>query len=237
MKRVIAWLALSLGLGLPPVMAEEAAAHNPDPWEGFNRKVFVFNDAADRWVLKPVAKGYQWIAPQFVEDGVGNFFNNLGEVSNVVNNLLQGKFVDSASDGGRLLINTTVGVVGFFDVASRWGLPRHEEDLGQTLGHWGVNSGPFIMVPLLGPRTVRDGLGNFGDYYTNPVTYVEPTRSRNQISAVGVIDLRAQLLKAEELISGDRYIFMRDAYLQRREFLVRDGEVQDSFGDEDFEEF
>lgn len=210
---------------------------NPDPWEPFNRKVFAFNDFADRWVLKPVAKGYDHITPQFLEDGVHNMFANLGEVSDILNSLLQAKFKNSAVSGGRLVLNSTVGLLGFFDVASKVGWQRHEEDFGQTLGYWGVKSGPYIVVPFLGPRTVRDGFGNIADVYSDPLAYMEHVRTRNQLLGLRIVDTRAQLLKAEELMSGDRYIFMRDAYLQRRQFLINDGVVQDNFGgdDEDYD--
>lgn len=213
---------------------ESANPYNPDPWESFNRKIYAFNDVADRYFLKPIAKGYQWVAPQFIEDGVHHMFNNLGEVGNILNSLLQAKFKNTAIDTGRLLVNSTVGLLGFFDVASKMGLDRHEEDFGQTLGYWGLKSGPYIVVPLLGPRTIRDGFGSVADVYTNPVSYVDHVPTRNQITAMDVIDTRAQLLQSEELISGDRYIFIRDAYLQRREYLVKDGVIEDSFGDDEY---
>ncbi len=213
---------------------ETANPHNPDPWESFNRKIYAFNDVADRYFLKPVAKGYQWITPQFLEDGIHRIFSNLGEVSNILNSLLQAKFKNTAVDTGRFIINSTVGLLGFFDVAAKMGLELHEEDFGQTLGYWGVNSGPYIVVPLLGPRTIRDGVGGIADTFTDPVGYIEHVPTRNQIYGVRVVDTRAQLFSAEELITGDRYIFIRDAYLQRREFLVTDGVVEDSFGNDDY---
>ncbi len=213
---------------------DEAA--NPDPWEPLNRKIYVFNDYADRYALKPLAKGYQAVTPQFVEDGIHNVYANLGEVSTFLNSLLQAKFKNSAETGGRFLVNTTVGLVGFFDVASKMGLEQHNEDFGQTLGYWGVHAGPYLMVPLLGPRTLRDGFGSVADSYSDPLPYaVDHVPTRNQLLAVRVIDTRAQLLRAEELISGDRYIFLRDAYLQRRQFLINDGAVSDTFGSDDFE--
>jgi phospholipid-binding lipoprotein MlaA len=213
---------------------ERQNPHNPDPWESFNRKIYAFNDVADRYFLRPIAKGYQWIAPQFIEDGVHHMFNNVGEIGNILNSLLQAKFKNSAIDTGRLLINSTVGLLGFFDIASKMGLDSHEEDFGQTLGYWGVHSGPYIVVPLLGPRTIRDGLGGVADSFTDPVGYIEHVPTRNQIYGVRVVDLRAQLLQSEELITGDRYVFIRDAYLQRREFLVKDGVIEDSFGDDTY---
>lgn len=259
MKTLNAWLvaallaALSgtaLGSGDPAVAGSVLAEQDPpdrspaeqrilygrhpgDPWESFNRKVFVFNDAADRYVLKPVARGYRWVTPQFLENGIGNVFNNLAELSNVLNNTLQGKFGAGASDAGRFLVNTTVGVVGFFDVARRWGMSPHDEDFGQTLGYWGVGSGPYVVIPLLGPRTVRDGLAGVVDSYSDPVAYVDHVPTRNQLLGTRLIDGRAGLLDAEGMVTGDRYIFLRDAYLDRRDFLVNDGVVEDSFGAED----
>lgn len=217
---------------------QQPAAPNPDPWESFNRKIYTFNDYADRYFLKPVAKGYDWVTPQFLQDGIHNMFDNVGEVGNIANSLLQAKFHDTANDTARLLVNSTVGLVGFFDVASRLGLEEHEEDFGQTLGYWGVGPGPFIVVPLLGPRSVRDGFGTVADAYSDPIPYLfdNDVPTRNSLLGLRVIDGRAQLLDAEELISGDRYIFLRDAYLQRREFLVKDGEVEDSFGADDYSE-
>jgi|SRR5690606_27023827 len=226
-----------IALSMPgSVMAQESPKPaNADPWEGFNRKVFAFNDVADRYVLKPVAKGYQAVTPQFVERGVHNMFGNLGEIRNVVNDLLQAKFQHGAQDAGRFVVNSTVGVLGFFDVASKIGLEAHDEDFGQTLGYWGLESGPYIVLPLLGPRTVRDAVGSIPDGYTDPVVMgVDHVPTRNQILGLRVVDVRASLLQAEELMSGDRYIFMRDAYLQRRHFLVKDGVVEDTFGDDDF---
>lgn len=219
------------------VADEHDTAPNPDPWESVNRKIYTFNDYADRYFLKPIAQGYDWVMPQFFQDGVHNVFSNVGEVGNILNSLLQAKFVYTLNDTGRLVINTTIGVFGFFDVASRVGLDAHDEDFGQTLGYWGVGPGPFIVVPFLGPRTLRDGFGSIADAYSDALPYlVTHVPTRNELYGGRVVDTRAQLLDAEELVSGDRYIFLRDAYLQRREFLVKDGEVEDSFGNEDYSE-
>jgi phospholipid-binding lipoprotein MlaA len=215
--------------------AAESTAPNPDPWEPFNRKVFTFNDYLDRYFLKPVAKGYETVTPQFLEDGVHHMFSNLGEISNFLNSLLQAKFKNTAESGGRFAVNSTIGLLGFFDVASKIGMQEHAEDFGQTLGYWGVHSGPYLVVPLLGSRTVRDGFGSVADTYSDPLPpAIDHVPTRNEVLGVRVIDSRAQLLKAEELISGDRYIFIRDAYLQRRQFLISDGAVTDSFGGDDF---
>lgn len=210
---------------------------NRDPWESFNRKVFVFNDTADRYLLAPVARGYQWVTPDPVESGIRNFFSNLDDILVVANDLLQFKFAQAGSDSGRFLINSTLGVAGFFDVASRVGLEKHTQDFGMTLAHWGADSGPFLMVPFFGPYTVRDGAGaivsGFADVVTTQVNHV-PTR--NTLTAVKLVDRRASLIAAESLITGDRYTFLRDVYLQQRDFLTSDGVIEDSFGDEDFED-
>lgn len=245
--QVVAPLCVALSLLALPVFAEavpaegefaaEAPEHNVDPWEWFNRPVYKFNDFLDRWFMRPVAKGYETVTPDPVERCVSNFFGNLREPLNLVNNLLQGKWLASASDGGRLVINTTVGVAGLFDVARHWGLERSDEDLGQTLGHWGVGPGPYLVVPLLGPRTLRDAGTGVVEGFADPLTAIDHVRTRNQIIGLRVIDLRASLLAADELVTGDRYTFLRDAYLQRREFLVNDGVVEDDFGSDDFEEW
>ena len=213
------------------------AEDNPDPWEGFNRSMFAFNETADKWVLKPTAKAYRTVTPDPVETGISNIFSNLGEVTTIVNDLLQAKFGQAASDTGRFLVNTTVGVLGIFDVASSIGLEEHDEDFGQTLGYWGVDSGPYIVVPFFGPYTLRSGVGDITQAFTTGyLNAIDDARTRNQVYAVDVIQNRAGLLSAEELITGDRYIFIRDAYLQSRESLVKDGVVEDDFGSDDFED-
>lgn len=229
----------------PLVVAEDQMGDAPwtatrspaDPWEGFNRRIYAFNEVADRWVLRPVASGYRTITPDPVQRGVGNFFNNISEVSNVLNNLLQGKVREGATDASRLVINTTVGVAGLFDVAGRWGLPPSNEDFGQTLGAWGVDSGPYLVVPLLGPRTVRDGFGTVVDGYSDPVAYIGHDPTRIGLLGLRIVDTRAALIPTEEMIRGDRYLFLRDAYLQRREFLVQDGAVEDDFGTDDYDDW
>lgn len=210
------------------------ADENPDPWEGFNRSVYRFNDFFDRYLLKPVAQGYERVTPQPVRTGIGNFFNNLGEVSTVANDLLQGKFKQAGLDSTRFLVNTTVGIVGLIDVGSRVGLTRNNEDFGQTLGYWGLDSGPYLMLPFLGPSTVRDSAGLVPEYYISPLEFVvEEHRERYILRGVDVVDTRAGLLEVEKMVAGDRYTFIREAYLQRRAFLVRDGALDDSFLDDD----
>ncbi len=234
---VMALLSVSAG-----VMAEDASdSKNPaDPWEGFNRGVFAFNDTVDGAVLKPLTKGYKAVTPDVVETGVSNVFSNLGEVGNIVNGLLQFKLGQASNDTGRLLVNSTFGLAGLFDVAKHMGLEKGTgEDFGQTLAAWGVESGPYIVLPLLGPSTIRDGVGLPADSYLNPVSHIDHVPTRNTAYGAGLLDTRSSLLGAESAISGDRYSFIRDAYLQRREYLINDGAVEDDFGadlddDEDF---
>lgn len=208
-----------------------------DPWQGFNRSVFVFNEALDKHVAKPVAQGYQKITPEFLDTGISNIFSNLEDVLIVVNDVFQLKPIQALSDTGRFLINSTIGLLGFFDVASHIGLEKHNEDLGQTLGYWGVGAGPYVMLPVLGPSNLRDTFGLAGDSFSG-LTY---TRfAETDLQALGLItvkgvDLRADLIASEGLISGDRYIFLRSFYMQRRAYLIADGVVEDEF-DDDFEE-
>lgn len=209
------------------------AAGNPDdPWEGFNRKMFAFNDTVDTYTLKPIAKGYRAVTPDPVERGISRMFSNVGEVVNVFNDLLQGKFRQAGNDTGRFVINTTIGLVGFFDVADNLGLPKNDgEDFGQTLGVWGVDSGPYLVLPLFGPSTLRDGPARIVDRFINPINEIDHVPTRNQIYGAEVISTRADLLEAEKFVRGERYSFIRDAYLQRRKFLLMDGGVEDDFGD------
>lgn len=210
-----------------------------DPFEGFNRVVFQFNEQADRFVLRPVARGYRFVTPDPVERSVIRVFDNLGEVINVANDLLQGKFDQAANDGGRFIVNSTVGLVGIFDVAGHIGLKRNDgEDFGQTLARWGVGSGPYLVLPLFGPSTVRDAPARFVDGYVNPINTVDHIPTRNSIKGTEIISGRAVLLDAESLISGDKYVFTRDVFLQRRSYLVSDGQLEDAFGDDygDFED-
>lgn len=204
-----------------------ASTGNPrDPFEPVNRGIYQFNDGVDRLVLKPAAEVYKAVLPQFVRTGVSNFFSNLNDVIVALNNLLQGKLLQSLSDVGRIAVNTTVGLLGFVDVATEIGLEKHNEDLGQTLGYWGIGDGPYLVIPLLGPSSARDGVGVFGDYKTNPLTYVDPTRDRNALYAVNLVHRRYELLDASRVLETaalDPYEFVRDAYFQRRRNLVHDG--------------
>jgi phospholipid-binding lipoprotein MlaA len=220
-------LAVCAALALP--LQAVAQAHEDDPWEGFNRSMFAFNDTLDTYALKPLAQGYRTVTPDFVETGIGNFFNNVGEVRNLTNNLLQGKLHAAGVDTARLLFNSTFGLLGFFDVASKMGLQRNDEDFGQTLGAWGLGSGPYLVLPFLGPSTVRDGFARIPDSYNGMYTHIDDVRTRNQLLGLDVLNARASFLDAERLIQGDKYTFLRNVYLQNREFKVRDGMVEDDF--------
>jgi len=202
-----------------------------DPLEGFNRTIFGFNDGVDTYFFKPVAKSYRYITPDFVETGVSNFFSNVLEIRNLLNAGLQAKGKKTLIHTGRFLVNSTLGLFGFIDVAQHMGLKKQDgEDFGQTMAVWGVGSGPYVVLPFFGPSTFRDTVGIPADVYADPVTYIGHVSTRNSFTAGELIDTRANLLDVEELLSGDRYIFIRDAYLQRRTFLINDGKVEDSFG-------
>lgn len=198
-----------------------------DPYEKFNRQVFSFNDAVDRNALKPAAAAYKTMVPDLVQQGVNNFFANLADIWTGTNNLMQGKAGAGLSDFARVLLNTTVGVAGVIDIASTAGLPQHSEDFGQTLGYWGVPPGPYLMLPLLGPSTLRD-TGAFPlDLAADPWALGTAGTTKMAGSLVRVLDQRAGLLDASELVDAaalDRYQFIRDGYLQQRRNRVFDGE-------------
>jgi len=193
-----------------------------DPFERVNRVTYKFNDSVDRAVLKPVAKGYKKVTPRFVQTGVSNFFENLEQPTVIISDLLQAKFKPAFSDTGRFLLNTTIGIGGFLDPASAAGLDKNDEDLGQAFGKWGIPAGPYLVIPLMGFSDVRDGIGSIGEIYTNPVHYVERDAWRYSITGVGLIDMRAGLLDTEQALQNtfDKYAFIRNAYLQRREYQV-----------------
>lgn len=202
--------------------------HPRDPLEGFNRAMFSFNDAVDKVALKPAATVYQKVTPSFFQTAVGNFFGNLSDIWTAVNNLLQGKVKDGMSDVGRVALNSTFGLGGVLDIASEAGMTKHKEDFGQTLGKWGVASGPYIVLPLLGPSTLRDTAGLPLDMRADVWNLKKPKYIRNTGTALRVIDQRAAVLDAGNLLDEaalDRYEFVRDGFLQRRENKVFDGEV------------
>ncbi|MEG0244487.1 MAG: VacJ family lipoprotein [Pseudomonas sp.] len=225
-SQCLAQLSVCASVLLVPFAAQAA---EDDPWESINRPIFTFNDTVDTYALKPLAQGYQFITPQFVEDGIHNFFRNIGDVGNLANNVLQLKPYQAGVDTARLLVNTTFGVLGVIDVGTKMGLQRSDEDFGQTLGYWGVGSGPYVMIPLLGPSTLRDAPSKYVDSYTEPYRYMSDIPTRNSAMGLDIVDTRASLLSAEKLINGDKYTFIRNAYLQNREFKVKDGKVVDDF--------
>jgi phospholipid-binding lipoprotein MlaA len=229
MIRIVAALALIC------VLAGCASSGNPnDPFEGYNRAMYSFNDKLDKYALKPTAQAYQTVTPSFVQTGIGNFFGNLADVWTAVNNLLQGKGSDGMSDLGRVIINSTLGLGGLIDIGTEAGLPKHKEDFGQTLGKWGVKPGPYIVLPLLGPSTLRDTVALPVDFKGDLWLYEDPVRVRNTGSVIRVVDKRASLLDAGNLIEDaalDPYQFMRDAYLQRRKNQVYDGDIPDDDDD------
>ncbi len=227
-------LLLSCSLSLAPGVQ---AADKVDPFESVNRKIFAFNEFADKWFLKPVAKGYRAVTPGFVDKGVSNFFDNLGEVRNLLNAGLQGDFRHMSVSTGRLLINSTVGLGGLIDVATDAGLLERQEDFGQTLGAWGVDAGPYIVLPFFGSSSLRDAPSRLVDWYSTPIAYIDDQAVSNSLRALDFIDTRADLIDAEALISGDRYIFLREAYLQQRRSLIANGELVDDFDDFDDEDF
>ena len=203
-----------------------ATQSNKDPIEGFNRAVYKFNDVADGAIIKPISKGYKNIAPKFVVKGINNFFNNIRDVVTVINELLQGKIEYAANDTGRVLVNSTIGLLGFIDIHSINGGERRKEDFGQTLGYWGVSQGAYLVLPFLGPSTTRDAVGLITDTLAfDPISYINNVRGRNQVRILQFVDARTELLNASSIMdeaSLDPYAFQRDAYLQYRKALVND---------------
>lgn len=199
---------------------------NKESFEGFNRGVYKFNDTLDRAALKPVAKGYRKITPGFIRTGIGNVLSNLEYPGTFVNQFLQGKLILGLQDTGRFLINSTLGIAGIFDVATRLGLEKNDEDFGQTLAVWGVPSGPFLNLPLFGPSSLRDAPSRAFDYFTNPLQYSDiPWEAEWGVRVIGIVHSRSELLPLDETLKRtyDPYAFVRDAWVQQREFNVFDG--------------
>ncbi len=224
------------------ILATGCATTNKDPIESVNRGVYKFNDVTDKVILKPVATAYKTVTPTPIRKGFNNFFNNLGSITTVLNDLLQFKFADAFTDAGRFVINSTFGLAGFIDVASMDKIPNHKEDFGQTLGYWGVGNGAYLVIPLLGPSTLRDATGFVIDRVTSdPITYthnIGEVRLHNQLRTAQLVDARTQLLDAGDLVDNaslDPYSFMRDAYLQSRANLVADGVATNKTNDDGFE--
>jgi len=228
-KTIIRWVSIALMALLLTACASippGSTADPRDPFERYNRAMFSFNKAVDDKVLKPVATGYTDVIPDLIRTAIGNFFGNIGDVWTAVNNYLQGKPREGTSDVARVVLNSTFGIVGLIDVATPAGLVQHEEDFGQTLGVWGVKSGPYLILPILGSSTVRDGLARPVDLYADPITQIDSVGVENSLRAMRLVDDRATLLYSTRMMEDaalDPYRFVRDAYLQRRESRVRDG--------------
>jgi phospholipid-binding lipoprotein MlaA len=202
-----------------------------DPWQAANKPIFAMNDAIDSVLFKPLAKGYNAITPKPIQAGVTNFFSNLNEIDNAINNLFQGKPKQFATSIGRLTVNSTIGIAGIFDVASYMGLTHSPEDFGQTMGAFGAGAGPYIILPLLGSSSVRDIPGRVLSIYLNPLAWLDDVSFRNIMVGVNAVDTRSNLLAKEDIaseISKDKYSLYRDAYLEEREFQISDGNINDS---------
>jgi phospholipid-binding lipoprotein MlaA len=226
MRKLIALLLLALAASVTSGCATTGDQTSSDPWEGFNRKTFAFNDALDRAVLKPVAQGYVAVVPGVARTGVSNFFSNLEDIGTSLNNLLQGKVGNGLGDAGRFVVNSVFGAFGLWDVATPLGLEKHYEDFGQTLGWWGVQPGPYLVLPLLGPSTLRDAPARAVDpswwYYGK----IDSKATYWALWTLDKVRTRASLLQAEGVLDEaalDRYSFIRDGWLQRRRSMVYDG--------------
>ncbi|TDJ46129.1 MAG: VacJ family lipoprotein [Gammaproteobacteria bacterium] len=244
-KLIIILLASVMALLQSACAATGSTKKNIDPFEPINRPIYKFNDITDRYLLRPLGQGYNAILPRPVRNGVGNFYDNITYPVTIVNGFLQGKFEQATRDTVRFIANSTFGLLGFFDVASPGGLARHDEDFGQTFARWGIPQGPYIVIPLLGPSTVRDGIGILGNVQVNPLIQMSNTSVRDKLLILWYIESRAALIGPDEVIQDafDPYLFVRDAYLQNRQFLINDsttpvGEFfEDDFEDEFGEEF
>ena len=206
-----------------PIFGEEIN----DPFEDLNRDIFIFNEKLDEKLLKPAALTYRKVTPQFARTGVTNFFNNLEEIDTTINQVLQGEIKYAFNDAGRFVINTTIGLFGLIDVASKMGLEKHEEDFGQTLGVWGIDSGPYIMIPFLGPSNPRDLLSRPISSFLSGTFAMEDDDVKLTLVGIDALETRERLLDAETLIIGDKYIFVKDAYLQSREYEINNGATED----------
>lgn len=234
LPRLLILLAMAFpGLSAWNVEAEEVN----DPWEPMNRRIFAFNETLDKYILRPTAQGYRFVMPDPAESGVSNFISNIYEFNSIFNSLLQGRPGNAAQSAGRFLVNSTVGLAGLLDVATPMGIEHSPADFDQTLYTWGVAPGPFLMLPLFGPHTVRSTAGYFVDTYTSIPAFWSDEEYAYLFWTVEAIDIRARLLKADDLVTGDRYIFIRNAYLERREFFLSGEQVEDSFGADEYEEF
>ena len=209
---------------------------NNDPWENLNRKTHKFNMTLDDYVIRPIAETYDFIIPEFVQTGFSNVFDNLGAPVSAANNLIQFKPVGFITETSRFILNSTFGIFGLFDVASRLGIKERNEDFGQSLGHWGFASGPYLVIPFFGPSSARDGFSLAPDYYLRPdLVRFEDNKSDLALNGLSVVNLRAGLLSISDLSGNDQYSFYRDAYLQRRIYEINDGKIDDSLFDDEFD--
>ncbi len=219
--------SIAVAVAVVGLLSGCATSGNPkDPIEGFNRAMFAFNEGLDSAIVKPVAKGYDAVLPAPIKTGVTNFFSNIEDLFIGVNNLLQGKVPQAFSDLGRVVINSTVGLLGVIDFASDAGLEKHDEDFGQTFGRWGVGNGAYVVIPVFGSRTARDTVGLVLDVAADPVANHNPKRTRDVALVLRLVNDRANLLPADKVVEEaalDKYSYMRDAYLQRRRNLIHDG--------------
>jgi len=229
------WLSLKRPLALSLVTLIVGCASIPagvppspdDPWEPFNRSVFEFNEGLDKYVLKPVVSGYRFVLPEFVREGIYNFFSNYNDIYTALNNLLQGKPDYAFNDLMRVVVNTTMGLGGMIDLATPGGLEKHKEDFGQTFGVWGVPSGPYVVLPFFGPSSVRDTFGTVADLETDYLfKYIPNVGLRNSLTGLRVVNARNTYYEAGDLLDGaaiDKYSFLRDAYIQRRKYQINEG--------------
>ena len=207
-----------------------------DPFQNLNEKTHNLNQGLDESIATPIAKAYRTVTPDFVEVGVTNFTDNIEDINIALNNLLQAKIKDGLSDILRFTINSTIGLLGFFDVASSMGFQKHSEDFGQTLAVWGVSDGPYIVLPILGPSSLRDTLARIPEAFMTPLLLIDHDRTGYELTAIDLLDKRARYLGLESIVVGDEYLFYRDAYFQSREFDIKDGLIEDDFDDFDFED-
>ena len=229
MNRMVFYRFLIIFLFSPLTFAEI------DPFKSINEKTHNLNQTLDLQVASPIARLYKNITPDFLEIGVTNFTHNIEDLSIGINNILQGKLRAGLSDFSRFTLNSSIGIVGFVDVASHLGFTKHDEDFGQTLAVWGVPDGPYIVLPGLGPSTMRDTLAMIPDAFLTPLWLIDHDRTSYSLTAIDLVDTRARYLGLESIVIGDEYLFYRDAYLQSRSFEIKDGEVEDSF--DDFDDF
>ena len=213
----------------------QPAGDAADPLESINRVTYRFNDTLDHWVLRPVAKSYQAVTPRPLRKGVSNFFDNLLTPIDIANSLLQAKFAAALSETGRLLLNSTLGIGGIFDPATDAGLDEHDEDFGQTLAVWGVPAGPYLVLPLLGPSTMRDAPALYADVQLAPLTHYDNSSVRDKLLVLYGINTRERLLATDRAVRNalDPYVFVREAYLQNRTYVIHDGNppLEDVYGD------